>query len=85
MEQKRFLWSNNITDYIEDFRYDISLTNKLKEVGDELIEKIDFKNGIIRLDLYMDNNKFYLGEFTLTPGYHVLSEIKVKHLRDLIN
>jgi UDP-N-acetylglucosamine 2-epimerase (non-hydrolysing) len=84
MSFKYFLKKANITDSIEDFGYDISLTNKLKEVGDNIIEKIDFKNGIIRLDLYLDNNKFYLGEFTLSPGYH-MCEINVKYLRDLLS
>lgn len=77
--KKGFGIQNNLLNICED---------KLKSIinfSNELLNKINFKKGLISLDLYENDNNYLLGEFTLNPGALYYPLINQKYLKNIFN
>lgn len=72
---------NNIVELKETKEELIKLANFSKS----LLNKIEFNEGLISLDLYKVKEKYLLGEFTLTPGALYYPIINVKYLKEIFS
>ena len=71
--------NNNIAELKETKEELIKLANFSKS----LLNKMEFNEGIISLDLYKVKEKYLLGEFTIDPGALYYPTIAVKYLREI--
>ena len=74
-----------MNEFLIDYKIDDTFMNKIIDFSDDVLKKIQYNEGFIRIDIYHKNDKFYLGEFTLTGGWRMYEPILPKYMRLLFS